>query len=188
MTDGISSDIKHTTTFSSLPDQSMDSSSSKNSHSATASSFPRRRSNGRVARIISHPRELPQRGSSYQYPILRNITPTRSLPDRHFGETNSFINPNANTFIYNTQVPCIGQIINGHICFRLIPNIPKLYCPFTFAHSENHHVVLNFQPPSATIPFVLNDTPCIFNGSEIDVTNELQNGENYLLVNTTNIT
>ena len=174
--------------FTSISEHSAESSSSKSIHTSGSNSNSRRRTNGRVARIVSHPRELQQRGSSYQYPIFRNVTPTRSLPERPFGETTFFFNPNPSSFICTTQVPCMGQIINGHICFRLIPNIPKLYCPFTFAHAENHHVVLNFQPPSASIPFVLNDTPSIFNGKEIDITEELHNGENYLLVNTSNIT
>jgi hypothetical protein len=38
-----------------------------------------------------------------------------------------------------------------------------------------------------SIPFVLNDTPVLYCGKEIDVTSQLRNGENYLLINTTNI-
>jgi hypothetical protein len=41
--------------------------------------------------------------------------------------------------------------------------------------------------PGVTIPYILNGIPNIYNGTEVDITEQLKDGENYLIINTTAI-
>ena len=157
------------------------SSSGEGGKKKSPSSLPKKKQNARVARIVKnsldfpHPPKQPQHFSSQSAP-QQSVSPIFQTP----------FSPDLTSFLQNTQVPLVGRVINGRVCFNLFPKMPKLYCPFDFSHSPGHRVVLVFYP-NYTIPYVLNGTPSIYNGLEIDVTSQLNDGENYLIVNTTAI-
>lgn len=163
-------------------EQSLSHSDDADTTKSGASSLPRtnRRNGARVARIVQQGVELNQRISDL---IVTGNTPTvkpSSYPPMD-------PTPDIPSFLNKSQVPCRGQVINGHICFRLIPQIPRLLCPFNFTHSIGHNVVLDFKPNNVTVPYVLNGTPSIYSGKEVDITNILVNGQNELLVNTQSV-
>ena len=157
------------------------SSSGERKKKKSSSSLPKKKQNPRVARIITNSLDLPpppkpQANYSSQSAPQKSVSPF--LQDQFSQDISSFLQ--------NTQVPLVGRVINGRVCFTLFPKMPKLYCPFDFRHSPGHRVVLVFYP-NYTIPYVLNGTPSIYNGTEVDVTNQLRDGDNYLIVNTTAI-
>ena len=78
----------------------------------------------------------------------------------------------------------VGQVINGSICFRLLPQSNRIFCPFSFTHNAGYRVVLAVNPPNVCIPFVLNEIPYSYNETEVDITEQLENGDNYLICNT----
>ena len=165
-------------------EQSISNSDDTNSTKSGASSLPRtsRRNGARVARIVQSGFQLNQRISDL---VLSGSAPNPGGASLYLSLTNT---PDISAFLSKSQVPCRGQVINGHICFRLIPKIPRLLCAFNFAHSEGHNVVLVFNPANVSVPYVLNGTPSIYQGQEVDITEALRNGQNEILVNTTSVT
>ena len=158
------------------------SSNDETSRKKGASSLPKKRQTARVARILKNSVDFPHSPHPQTPPFG-----SQSAPQQQTAQSFPQVFPQApalTSFLQNTQVPCVGRVINGHISFTLFPKMPKLYCPFSFAHSPGHNVVLVFYP-NYTIPYVLNGTPSIYNGTEVDVTSQLTDGENYLIVNTT---
>lgn len=78
----------------------------------------------------------------------------------------------------------IGRIQGDRIIFALPPKMPRVICPFSFAHTSEYHVVIYVDPPNVEIPFSVNEIPFHHSGAPVDVTSQLKIGQNYIIFNT----
>ena len=131
----------------------------------------KRKPRPRVARLI------PRKSDSIEEETAK-IVPTSTLS-----------NPDLSTYQYpNFEFDsCPGQITNDSITFKLPPMSSRVLCQFKFEYTINHRVVLNIIGPNCTIPFNINDIPFSFNGTEIDITDEIKMGQNRIIFNTLSV-
>jgi len=134
-------------------------------------SFNKKKPNRRVARLVKNGESDASLKSAVS---LDNLDQKGSYPD----------SPYSRSPYSGNMTQCVGHVVDDKICFELPPNNAKVFCPFSFSHSIQHRVVLKINPFYGNVPFILNEVPFSFSGTEIDVTDHLSDGENHFIFNT----
>jgi hypothetical protein len=96
----------------------------------------------------------------------------------------TFNSPDLAQLQYQNFNSCPGTINKDSISFKLPPMSSSVLCQFKFEYSIHHRVVVNIIGAQAPIPFNINDIPFSFTGIEIDITDQIQMGQNRLIFNT----